>query len=145
MTTRNRLGAVPNKTPVMAAVITCGDRFLLCQRPAHKRHGGLWEFPGGKVEAGETAFDAVCRELHEELGVEVTGVGEVEYSVADSGSDFEIQFLRVYITGEPRCLEHASLAWITPGELLDLPLAPSDRGYAIHLLDRLGTGSSVQT
>ena len=60
---------------VIAAVVWRGDRLLVCQRPAHKRHGGLWEFPGGKVEAGESDAAAARRELREELGVEVTAVG----------------------------------------------------------------------
>jgi mutator protein MutT len=130
------------KIQVMAAVITRDDQFLLCQRPAHKRHGGLWEFPGGKVEPGETQLSAVQRELHEELGVDVTAVGDVEFSIADPGSEFVIQFLRVTIVGEPRCLEHASLAWVSPAELLGAPLAPSDRHYAMHLLDHPEATSS---
>jgi 8-oxo-dGTP diphosphatase len=129
------------KIQVMAAVITRDDQFLLCERPAHKRHGGLWEFPGGKVEPGETQFSAVQRELHEELGVDVTAVGKVEFSIADPGSEFIIQFLRVAIVGEPQCLEHASLAWVSSAELLVLPLAPSDRHYAMHLLSRAETTS----
>jgi 8-oxo-dGTP diphosphatase len=123
------------KIQVMAAVITRADQFLLCERPAHKRHGGLWEFPGGKVEPGETQFRAVQRELHEELGVDVLATGDVEFSIADADSEFVIQFLRVTIAGEPQCLEHASLAWVSSTELLDFPLAPSDRDYVMHLLD----------
>jgi mutator protein MutT len=130
------------KIQVMAAVITRADQFLLCERPAHKRHGGLWEFPGGKVEAGETQFSAVQRELHEELGVDVVAVGDVEFSIADPGSEFVIEFLRVAIAGEPRCLEHTSLAWVSATELLDFPLAPSDRHYALHLLGCPETASS---
>jgi mutator protein MutT len=60
---------------VVAAVIQRNDQYLLCQRPAHKRHGGLWEFPGGKVHDGETDFDAISRELTEELEVGVVRVG----------------------------------------------------------------------
>ena len=56
---------------VIAAVIARGDRLLVCQRPPHKRHGGLWEFPGGKCEPGESDLEAARRELHEELGVEL--------------------------------------------------------------------------
>jgi mutator protein MutT len=133
---------VNNKTQVMAAVISRADRFLLCERPAHKRHGGLWEFPGGKVEPGETPLDAVRRELYEELGIEVVAVGEVEFSVADSGSEFVIEFLRASIVGEPQCLEHDSLAWVLPAELLDFPLAPSDRKFALRLLERLDAASA---
>jgi 8-oxo-dGTP diphosphatase len=133
------------KTQVMAAVITRADLFLLCERPSHKRHGGIWEFPGGKVEPGETQFSAVQRELCEELGVDVVAVGDVEFSIADPGSEFVIQFLRVTIAGEPQCLEHASLAWVSPTELLDFPLAPSDRHYAMYLLDRPEATSSSRT
>jgi 8-oxo-dGTP diphosphatase len=128
---------VHNKTPVMAAVITRADRFLLCERPVHKRHGGLWEFPGGKIEPGETRFDAVKRELQEELDLEVIDVGEVEFSISDPGSEFVTVFLRVSITSEPQCLEHVSLTWVPPTQLLDLELAPSDRAFALALLERL--------
>jgi 8-oxo-dGTP diphosphatase len=114
---------------VVAAVIHRGRQFLVCERPAHKRHGGLWEFPGGKVEEGESDFAAVARELREELGVSATAVGPVDFSVADPGSDFRIEFLRVEIEGEPQPLEHASLLWVTQEEVLALPLAPSDLRY----------------
>lgn len=117
---------------VVASVIERDHRLLLCERPAHKRHGGLWEFPGGKMEPGEGLFEAVRRELAEELGVEVVSVGEVEFSRADPGSHFVIEFLPVRIEGEPACLEHAALAWVPLDRLLDLPLAPSDRAYALH-------------
>src|SRR5690606_3172329 len=114
------------KIRVVASVIERGDRLLVCQRPAHKRHGAPWEFPGGKVEEGESDFDAVARELEEELGVRVLEVGGELFSMADPGSPFVIAFLPVEIEGEPRCLEHAALAWVTDEELLSLPLAPSD-------------------
>ncbi len=121
---------------VLAAVIERDGRFLVCQRPVHKRYGGLWEFPGGKVEEGETDFDAASRELAEELGVRVVEVGEVEFSVRDPGTDFMIEFLRVQIEGEPEYLEHAVHAWVTREELRALPLAPSDGRYAAYLSRR---------
>jgi 8-oxo-dGTP diphosphatase len=115
---------------VVAAVIQRNGRLLVCERPAHKRHGGLWEFPGGKVEPGESDYAAARRELGEELAVEVLGVGAVEFAVRDAGSDFLIEFLPVRIAGEPQPLEHTRIKWVSDDELLALPLAPSDLCYA---------------
>jgi mutator protein MutT len=114
---------------VVASVIQRQGRLLVCERPAHKRHGGLWEFPGGKIEPGESDLDAARRELGEELAVEVVRVGSVEFSVLDPGSDFQIDFLPVWIEGEPRCIEHTRIVWAGDDELRNLPLAPSDRRY----------------
>jgi 8-oxo-dGTP diphosphatase len=112
---------------VVAAVVRRGGRLLICERPAHKRHGGLWEFPGGKMEPGETVLTAVHRELAEELGVEAVGVGEALGVVHDPGSPFSIEFYPVEIRGEPECREHSRLEWVEPTELARFPLAPSDR------------------
>jgi mutator protein MutT len=125
------------QTRVIAAVIARGDRLLVCQRPKHKRHGGLWEFPGGKVEPGETDEAAARRELHEELGIEVNRVADVEFAIADPNSSFLIAFAQVHISGEPACHEHDALAWCTSEELANLDLAPSDRRYVEHLLSRV--------
>jgi len=114
---------------VIAAVVSRGDELLVCQRPHHKRHGGLWEFPGGKCEPGESDADAARRELREELGVEVTEVGDEEIVIADPDSTFLIVFTRVRIVGELDCREHIALKWGRPSELAHLPLAPSDRRY----------------
>ncbi|HET7459476.1 MAG TPA: NUDIX domain-containing protein, partial [Gemmatimonadaceae bacterium] len=118
---------------VVAAVVRRGGRLLVCQRPAHKRHGGLWEFPGGKLEEGESILDGARRELAEELDVVVRDVDEQEFSFVDPGSPFVIEFHPVEIDGNPRCLEHTALAWVTPEQLLTLPLAPSDRQFALYL------------
>ena len=114
---------------VIAAVISRGDDLLVCQRPLEKRHGGLWEFPGGKCEPGESDADAARRELREELGVEVIEVGDEELVIADPDSPFLIVFVPVRVAGEPTCHEHIALRWGRPSELADLPLAPSDRRY----------------
>ena len=114
---------------VIAAVIARGDELLVCQRPLEKRHGGLWEFPGGKCEPGESDADAARRELHEELGVDVVEVGDEEFIIADPDSPFLIVFRPVRIVGEPTCHEHIALQWGSLSDLDRLPLAPGDRRY----------------
>jgi mutator protein MutT len=120
---------VSDQVRVVAAVISRGATLLVCQRPAHKRHGGLWEFPGGKCEPGESDADAVRRELAEELGVETLDVGDPQYEITDPESPFLVAFLPATIEGEPAIGEHTAITWATPGELFSLPLAPSDRRY----------------
>ena len=124
----------PATVRVVAAVIADGDRLLVCQRPAHKRHGGLWEFPGGKREPGESDAEAAARELREELGVDVTAVGAELLAVHDEGSPYLIAFVEVAIAGTPECHEHTALVWGTPRELAALPLAPSDQRFVEALL-----------
>ena len=124
---------------VLAAVIQRQGRYLVCLRPKHKRHGGLWEFPGGKLEAGETLRDAARRELKEELGVELAAFGDHVFSQQDGASQFRIEFVRVEISGEVRPLEHENLRWVTPVELLALSLAPCDRAFA----ETLGAKATV--
>lgn len=119
---------------VVAAVVSRGDELLVGQRPPGKRHAGLWEFPGGKCERDEPLSTAVRRELREELGVEVIEIGTVELAVHDPGSPYLIVFVPVRIEGEPDCHEHSALQWGRPSELIQLPLAPSDRQYVTFRL-----------
>jgi mutator protein MutT len=114
---------------VLAAVIQQDGRWLLCRRPGHKRHGGCWEFPGGKVERGETLFEAAVRELREELAVKVVSVGDVVFSARDPDSPFVIEFVAVAINGEPAALEHDEIRWLDYAEAVILPLAPADRAF----------------
>lgn len=127
--------SVPHQR-VIACVIRDGDRYLVCQRPAHKRHGGLWEFPGGKTEANESDEHAAARELDEELGIELVGATAAVFEIADPGSTYLIAFVPVEIRGEPRCLEHSRMTYGTPAELLELPLAPCDRAFLEFVLRR---------
>lgn len=119
---------------VVACVVLDGDAFLVCRRPRHKRHGGLWEFPGGKVEPGEADAHAAERELAEELGVRVHTVGATLFERADPGSPYLIVFVPVTISGVPTPTEHDAIAWARPAELRALPLAPSDHAFVDHLL-----------
>jgi 8-oxo-dGTP diphosphatase len=123
----------PQLQRVVAAVIRRGDTLLVCRRPAHKRHGGLWEFPGGKCEIGEDDSAAIARELAEELAVMVTRVGETLLVEQDANSDFVIAFVDVEIEGDPQCLEHDALAWMRRDELGRVALAPSDERFVASL------------
>lgn len=122
---------------VIAAVLQRNGEFLVCQRPPHKRHGGLWEFPGGKLEPGETLLEAAHRELSEELGMSVTSIGAVRLKVQDPGSVFSINFVDVVAHGQPVPVEHTGIEWLSVQKLLDLPLAPSDRAFVEHLASQL--------
>ena len=87
--------------PVVAAVVLRDGRYLVGRRPAHKRHGGLWEFPGGKVDVGESMLEAARRELAEELSVSTNGIGRTLFSSRDGDAPFVIHFVEVEIDGDP--------------------------------------------
>ena len=118
---------------VVAAVVRRGDTLLVCQRPAHKQHGGLWEFAGGKCEPGESDAHAIARELHEELGVMAHTVGAPVFVVRDPGGVYEIVFLPVEVHGDPIAHAHAALGWFPVAALAALPLAPSDAAFVRSL------------
>ena len=113
----------------MAAVIERKGRILLGRRPREKRHGGLWEFPGGKVLDGESLGDAIARELREELGLGVERLGRVLSRVSDPGSVFEIIFVEVSVSGIPAPVEHERVGWFGREELSRLALAPADARF----------------
>jgi 8-oxo-dGTP diphosphatase len=123
-----------NLVPVLAAFIRRDNRVLLAQWPTRKRHGGLWEFPGGKLAAGEDHLAAAKRELFEKLGLQVESVGAVLFERQDPGSEFLIQFIEVAAAGEPQALEHDAIASVPPSELLRYDLAPTDRAFVMNLL-----------
>lgn len=125
----------PQNIPVVAAVIRRDGRYLVCRRPSAKRHGGLWEFPGGKVHAEESLEQAVERELREELGLETLEVApEPRLAARDPGSSFVILFLDTEADGEPVPREHEALGWYVAEELVRLPLAPSDLRFVREIL-----------
>jgi 8-oxo-dGTP diphosphatase len=115
---------------VVAAVIARGTDVLICQRPTHKHHGGLWEFPGGKTHQGESLAAALKRELSEELAVPTVHVGEPLYQAVDITAGVEVVFIPAEIQGEPEAREHSSIVWCAREDLLSYSLAPSDRRFA---------------
>jgi 8-oxo-dGTP diphosphatase len=117
---------------VVAVVIRRGDRYLVGQRAAHKHHGGLWEFPGGKLEVGESLADAAQREVGEELRAALVCTGRVLAVV--TGDGIELHFLEASLAGEPCALEHQALRWCEVAELSAMPLAPLDRRFVDQAL-----------
>jgi len=121
------------RVAVVAAVVERDGRYLLGRRPVDKRHGDLWEFPGGKVDDGESALEATRRELAEELDVAVTEVGALMHEIADTAPPFVIFFHGAQIEGEPRAIEHTDVGWFTLEELLTMALAPADERFVAWL------------
>ena len=115
-------------TEVVAALIWNGNKFLVCQRPANKARGLLWEFVGGKVEQGETKEVALIRECREELGITVA-VGAVFMEVVHEYPDLTVHltlFHAKIAEGEPQKLEHHDIRWITEAQLDGYALCPAD-------------------
>ena len=115
-------------TDVVAALIWEGDRFLACQRPAHKARGLLWEFVGGKVEPGEGLEDALIRECREELDITVAP-RDVFMEVIHEYPDLTVRltlFNATIAEGTPKELEHHDIRWITVQEIDGLEFCPAD-------------------
>jgi (d)CTP diphosphatase len=118
---------------VVAAIIEKEGLILLAQRPMHADQPGLWEFPGGKVEAGESQVEALIRELHEELGIDAVPAGYVASHQREvSGRIIHLHAWHVpQYHGELTAHEHSQLVWVKPEEAYSRELAPAD----IPLLD----------
>lgn len=118
---------------VVAAIIERNGKILLAQRDSHRDQAGLWEFPGGKVEAGESQPQALMRELGEELNIDAI-IGQY---IATNQWNSQQRIIRLHawhienFSGEPVLHCHSSLAWLTPEDAYRYPLAPAD----IPLLD----------
>lgn len=132
-------------TEVVAALIWDGDRFMICQRPAHKARGLLWEFVGGKVEPGETLEEALIRECWEELAVTLS-VGESFVQVLHNYPDITVRltlFHAVIAAGEPQKLEHNDIRWITPAEIPQFDFCPADEEILERIVEVYGTGTGA--
>ena len=120
---------------VVAALIWENDKFMICQRPAHKSSALLWEFVGGKVEDGETKEQALMRECREELGIKIS-VGEIFTETVHTYPDITVHltlFNASIEDGIPQKLGHNDIRWITPKEIPQFDFCPAD----IEILDKI--------
>ena len=120
---------------VVAALIWDKDKFMICQRPAHKARALLWEFVGGKVEPGETKEQALIRECQEELAITLS-VSNLFMDVIHEYPDITVHltlFNATIAEGVPQKLEHNDIRWITVKEIDSLEFCPADK----EILERL--------
>jgi 8-oxo-dGTP diphosphatase len=120
---------------VTAGIMEDNGRVLIGKRRPGKHMGGRWEFPGGKLEPGETPEEALARELEEELGVRAR-VGELLCVAAWEGDGLSLELLVYRVTGfdgSPELREHQELRWVAPADLASFDLADSDRSVARKL------------
>ena len=121
-------------TEVVAALIVKDHRFLICQRPAHKARGLLWEFVGGKVEQGETLPQALIRECREELGIRVTPQ-KIFMQLVHTYPDITVRLTLFWAQTQdtPQRLEHNDLRWISVDEIDHFSFCPADRDILAKL------------
>jgi 8-oxo-dGTP diphosphatase len=124
-----------------AALVDTDGRVLIAQRPEGKQLAGLWEFPGGKVEAGETPEAALIRELREELGIEVTVACLAPFVFASHGYETFHLLMPLYLirrwSGVVVPHEHAAVKWVKPAKLAEYPMPPADEPLVAYLRDFL--------
>ena len=123
---------------VVAALIWQGEKFMICQRLAHKARGLLWEFVGGKVEPVETKEQALIRECREELAITLD-VGDVFMDVTHEYPDLTVHltlFNATIAEGEPQKLEHNDIQWITPSEIPNYNFCPADEEILMRVKSR---------
>ncbi len=126
---------------VAVALIDADGRVLLAQRPEGKPMAGLWEFPGGKIDAGETPEGALIRELAEELGIDVAASCLAPFAFASHGyADFHL-LMPLYVCrkwqGSVAPREGQQVAWVRPARLADYAMPPADKPLVAMLRDLL--------
>lgn len=126
---------------VACALVDADRRVLIAQRPEGKAMAGLWEFPGGKVEPGETPETALIRELAEELEIETKEACLAPLSFASHSYETMHLLMPLYVCrkwqGTPRTAEHKALKWVRPQALRDYPMPPADEPLIAALCDLL--------
>ena len=125
-------------TEVVAALIWKNNKFMICQRPAHKARGLLWEFVGGKMEQGETKVQALIRECKEELNI-LLSVGDVFMEVMHEYPDITVHltlFNATIAEGKPRKLEHNDIRWILPSEIPNYEFCPADKEILARICEK---------
>jgi 8-oxo-dGTP diphosphatase len=131
----------PTVLVVACALVDADGRVLIAQRPQGKQLAGLWEFPGGKVEPGETPVEALVRELREELEIEVSPACLAPFVFTTY--DYESFHLLMPLwlcrrwSGVVQAREHQALAWVKPMRLSDYPMPPADEPLVAYLRDFL--------
>lgn len=124
-----------------AALVDVDGRVLICQRPQGKALAGLWEFPGGKVEPGETPEACLIRELEEELGIVVANACLAPFVFASHDYESFHLLMPLYLcrrwSGVITAREHEALAWVKPDRLGDYPMPPADAPLVAWLRDLL--------
>jgi 8-oxo-dGTP diphosphatase len=122
-----------------AALVDPDGRVLICQRPQGKQLAGLWEFPGGKVEAGESPEACLIRELQEELGITVTEACLAPFVFASHAYESFHLLMPLYLvrrwSGTVTAHEHQAIAWVRPEKLADYPMPPADAPLVAWLRD----------
>ncbi|MBS0562690.1 MAG: 8-oxo-dGTP diphosphatase MutT, partial [Proteobacteria bacterium] len=134
-------GGKPLVLVAACALIDADTRVLLARRPEGKTMAGLWEFPGGKLDPGETPEDALIRELREELGIDVAAACLAPFAFASHAYDRFHLLMPLYLCrrwrGRIRAREGQTLAWVRPQALADYPMPPADKPLVPLLRDFL--------
>jgi 8-oxo-dGTP diphosphatase len=131
----------PTLLVAACALVDVDGRVLIAQRPEGKQLAGLWEFPGGKLEPGETPEEALVRELKEELDIEVAQACLAPFTFTSHAYETFHLLMPLWLcrrwSGTVRAREHKALAWVKPAKLADYPMPPADEPLVAYLRDFL--------